>query len=32
MNEKLLKVVEVATILNVCRSYAYQIMREGKSQ
>jgi len=30
MNEKLLKGSDVAVTLNVCRSFAYQLMREGK--
>lgn len=30
MNEKLLKGSDVANALNVCRSFAYQLMREGK--
>jgi excisionase family DNA binding protein len=30
MNEKLLKGTDVANILNVSRSYAYQLMRERK--
>jgi len=30
MEEKLLRGTEVANVLNVCRSFAYQLMREGK--
>ena len=32
MNEKLLRGQEVAEVLQISRSYAYQLMREGKSQ
>jgi len=30
MEEKLLRGSEVANVLNVCQSFAYQLMREGK--